>query len=319
MRIVFAGTPAAAVPSLRALLASPHEVVGVITRPEARAGRGRRVTPSPVHEVAREAGIEVLTPPSPRDEVFQQRLAALSPDVCPVVAYGALIPSSVLQVPRHGWVNLHFSLLPAWRGAAPVQRAIMAGDEVTGASTFQIEAGLDTGPVFGSMTELIRPDDTAGTLMDRLSRLAAPLLVATVDAIADGRAIPVAQPVDGITLAPKIEVDEAGVRWATPAFAVDRHIRGCTPAPGAWTVLRGTRLKLGPVAARPAAEEPVATDDSGSALGTGVIEVTKRTVRVGTATTPVTLGTVQPAGKQPMAAADWARGMRIEPGERFGE
>src|SRR2546423_5390657 len=178
MRLVFAGTPAAAVPSLDALLKSRHEVAAVITRPDAPAGRGRRVGPSPVAERAAEVGLEVLKPPTPRDEGFLRHLRALAPDCCPVTAYGALIPQAALEIPRHGWVNLHFSLLPAWRGAAPVQRALMAGDELTGATTFRIEQGLDTGPVFGVLTEAIRPRDTAGTLLHRLATAGAGLLVA---------------------------------------------------------------------------------------------------------------------------------------------
>lgn len=309
MRLVVAGTPAVAVPSLEALVASPHEVVAVVTRPDAPAGRGRRLVPSDVRVAAERHGIEVLTPASPRDEAFQNRLRELAPDVCPVVAYGALIPREALDIPTYGWVNLHFSLLPAWRGAAPVQRAIMAGDEVTGATTFQIEAGLDSGPVFGSMTELVRPDDTAGILLDRLATGAAPLLVATMDAIAAGTAHPVPQPADGITLAPKIDVEEARVRWEAPAFAVDRGIRGCTPAPGAWTTAGGERLKLGPVT--PAPDHP--------ALAPGALAVTKHTVHVGTATHPVRLGEVQPHGKRAMAADAWARGQRLTGSEVLGE
>ena len=162
MRVVFAGTPDVALPSLTALLESRHQVVGAVTRPDARAGRGRALTASPVKQAAQAAGVEVLTPLHPRDPDFQARLRDLAPEACPVVAYGALLPQSALDIPRHGWVNLHFSLLPAWRGAAPVQRALMAGDTVTGASTFRIEAGLDTGPVFGTMTEAI---PTTGSVM----------------------------------------------------------------------------------------------------------------------------------------------------------
>ncbi|MBE7189739.1 methionyl-tRNA formyltransferase, partial [Jatrophihabitans endophyticus] len=168
MRLAFAGTPAAAVPTLRALLASPHhEVVAAITRPPARAGRGRKVASSPVADLAAEAGLPVLTPRRPSEPDFLDALRALEVDCCPVVAYGALLPPAALEVPRLGWVNLHFSLLPAWRGAAPVQHAVLHGDEVTGASTFLIEAGLDTGPVYGVVTETIRRDDTAGDLLGR--------------------------------------------------------------------------------------------------------------------------------------------------------
>ena len=214
MRLVFAGTPETALPSLDALVASRHEVVAVVTRPDARAGRGRGLLASPVRRRAEELGIEALTPARPSDPDFQARLRELAPDVCPVVAYGALIPPSALGIPVHGWVNLHFSLLPAWRGAAPVQHAIMAGDEVTGVSTFLIEAGLDTGPVYGVMTETIRPADTAGDLLARLAEGGAGLLVATIDGIADGTLVPVPQPSEGVSLAPKIEVADAEIAWS---------------------------------------------------------------------------------------------------------
>jgi methionyl-tRNA formyltransferase len=309
MRLVFAGTPEPAVPSLDALVASPHEVVAVVTRPDARAGRGRGVVKSPVRLRAEELGIEVLTPDRPRDPDFLERLRGLAPDACPVVAYGALIPQAALDIPRHGWVNLHFSLLPAWRGAAPVQHAVMAGDEVTGASTFLIEAGLDTGPVFGLMTERIRPRDTAGDLLGRLAEGGAGLLVATMDGIADGALTPVQQAVDGVSLAPKIDVEDARVRWDRPAVAVDRQVRGCTPAPGAWSTFRGERVRL----------LPVHLDEgyAGPRLAPGEVAAGKREVHVGTAGGPVRLGDVRPHGKKQMAAADWARGVRIEAGERF--
>jgi methionyl-tRNA formyltransferase len=309
MRLVFAGTPAPAVPSLNALVASPHEVVAVVTRPDARAGRGRGVVTSPVRQRAEELGIEVLTPDRPRDPDFLDRLRELAPDACPVVAYGALIPQVALDIPRHGWVNLHFSLLPAWRGAAPVQHAVMAGDEVTGASTFLIEAGLDTGPVFGVMTERIRPRDTAGDLLDRLAEGGAGLLLATMDGLADGALTPVPQAAEGVSLAPKLEVADAQVRWDRPAVTVDRQVRGCTPAPGAWSTFRGARVKLAPVVPDPAY--------AGPPLAPGELAAGKRVVHVGTSSGVVQLTSVQPHGKKEMAAADWARGVRIDAGERF--
>ena len=256
MRLVLAGTPDTAVPSLLALLASRHEVVAVVTRPDARAGRGRTLAPSPVKEVALEHGIEVLTPATPRDPDFLARLVELAPDCCPVVAYGALVPRAALDVPAHGWVNLHFSLLPAWRGAAPVQRALMAGDDVTGATTFVLEEGLDTGPVLGTLTETVRADDTAGTLLDRLAHAGAGLLVATMDGLADGSLHAVPQPAEGVSLAPKLSTEEAKVRWGLPAHVVDRHVRGCTPAPGAWTTFRAERVKVGTGAGRPHRRAP---------------------------------------------------------------
>ena len=192
MRVVFAGTPQTAVPSLEELLRSKHEVVAVLTRPDAPAGRGRRVGPSPVAECAASAGIEVLKPASPRDPAFLDRLRALAPDCCPVTAYGALIPRAALEVPAHGWVNLHFSLLPAWRGAAPVPHAIWHGDDMTGATTFRLVAELDAGPVYGVMTEPIGPEDTAGELLARLATAGAELLAQTLDGIELGglRAVP---------------------------------------------------------------------------------------------------------------------------------
>ena len=326
MRLVFAGTPDVAVPSLDALSSSSHDVVAVVTRPDARAGRGRSVVASPVKERALELGLEVLTPSRPGDPEFQARLRELAPEACPMVAYGALIPSSTLTIPTHGWINLHFSLLPAWRGAAPVQHAIMAGDEVTGATTFLVERGLDTGPTFGLMTEAIKPEDTSGDLLWRLARAGAGLLVATLDALEAGELHAVAQPAEGVSLAPKINVEDARICWGTPALAVDRHIRGCMPAPGAWTTFRGDRLKIHPVTLAPDAPDapdgPVINGDeviTPQVLAVGEVAATKRAVRVGTASGVVLLGAVQPQGKKPMDAADWARGVRIEPGEKFAD
>ena len=306
MRLVFAGTPEPALPSLQALLDSHHEVVAVLTRPDAPAGRGRALRPSPVRELAESAGLEVLTPTTPKDPDFQQRLREIAPDCCPVVAYGALLPRAVLDVPVHGWVNLHFSLLPAWRGAAPVQRALLAGDEVTGASTFLIEEGLDTGPVFGVLTEDVRPTDTSGDLLGRLAGAGAGLLVATLDGLEDGAVQGVPQPSDGVSLAPKVLAADARVDWSAPAVRVDRVVRACTPAPGAWTTLRDKRVKLGPV-------QPVDEAPPEGALAAGEL----RGDLVGTGTTAVRLGTVRPEGKGEMAAADWLRGLRLEPGERL--
>lgn len=319
MRLVLAGTPETAVPSLEALLASRHEVVAVLTRPDARSGRGRTLAPSPVKEVALQHGLEVLTPATPRDPAFLDRLRAIAPACCPVVAYGALVPRVALDVPAHGWVNLHFSLLPAWRGAAPVQRALMAGDEVTGATTFVLEEGLDTGPVLGALTEAVRPDDTAGSLLDRLSHAGAGLLVATIDGLEDGTLRPVPQPLDGVSHAPKLTTEEARVRWALPAHVVDRHVRGCTPSPGAWTTFRGERLKVGPVGMPSAASAGHAGSQPGGTApaAPGELHVTKRAVLVGTGSLPVELREVRPHGKRAMASVEWARGVRIVTGERL--
>lgn len=308
MRLVFAGTPEAAVLALDALLASDrHEVVAVVTRPDAPAGRGRKLVASPVAQRAEKAGIEVLRPGKPREPEFLDRLRAIAPDCCPVVAYGALLPKVALDIPRHGWVNLHFSLLPAWRGAAPVQHAVIAGDEVTGASTFLIEEGLDSGPVYGVVTEPVRPADTSGELLTRLASSGARLLVATMDGIADGTLRARRQTDEGVTLAPKITALDARVDWAAPALRVDRLVRGCTPAPGAWTTFRGERVKVAPVALH-----PDRTD-----LSPGELAVTKNAVFAGTGSHCVELTEVQPPGKRLMRAADWARGVRIAAGEQL--
>ncbi len=299
MRLVFAGTPAVALPSLRAVLDSHHEVTAVVTRPDARAGRGRSLAASPVAALAAEHGLEVLKPPRAGDPDFLARLAELAPDCCPVVAYGGLLSQRALDIPARGWVNLHFSLLPAWRGAAPVQRSLMAGDEVTGATTFRLVQELDAGPTYGLFTETVRPDDTAGTLLERLAEHGAELLVATLDGIEDGTVEERPQPVEGVSLAPKLQVPEAEIDWSRSAYAVDRHIRGCTPAPGAWTTLEGGRLKVAPVALRTEMGE----------LGPGDVAVGKNAVLVGTGTHAVELTSVQPAGKPRMRAADWARGL----------
>lgn len=302
MRIVFAGTPEPALPSLQRLVDSTeHEVIAVLTRPDAASGRRGRPSPSPVAALALDAGITVLRPDRPNGEEFVAELAALAPDCCAVVAYGALLRDGLLAVPPAGWINLHFSLLPAWRGAAPVQAAIAAGDEVTGATTFLIEPSLDSGPVYGVVTERIRPDDTAGDLLGRLSASGALLLESTLDGIADGSLTAVPQPAEGITVAPKITVEEARVRWDLPAHVVDRRIRAVTPNPGAWTMIGDLRVKLGPV-----------TVSDGEALPQGRIAADRDGVRVGTATAPVTLGWIQPPGKKPMAASDWARGARLD-------
>ncbi|MCL2544163.1 MAG: methionyl-tRNA formyltransferase [Nocardioidaceae bacterium] len=307
MRVVFAGTPEVALPSLDAIAASPHELVAVVTRPDAPAGRGRRLTPSPVAARADELGVPVLKPEHPRDPDFQEELRALEPDACPVVAYGALLPQSALDIPRHGWINLHFSLLPAWRGAAPVQRSIWAGDEMTGATTFRIVKELDAGPTYGLMTEVVRPTDTAGDLLGRLAEGGASLLVATLDGIESGRLEAREQPADGVSIAPKIEVEDARVDWSETAVAVDRRIRACSPFPGAWTEYDGERVKLGPVT-------PV---EGGADLAPGVLGVGKNEVLVGTAAGAVRLGEVKAFGKRQMGAADWARGARLLDGAAF--
>ena len=303
MRIVFAGTPTPALPSLQRLIDSPqHDVVAVLTRPDAASGRRGKPTPSPVALLALDAGIPVLRPEKPNSPEFVGELAGIAPDCCAVVAYGALLSAEMLTVPTHGWVNLHFSLLPAWRGAAPVQAAIAAGDSVTGATTFRIQPALDSGPVYGVVTETIGARDTAGELLGRLALSGGALLEATLDGIADGSLMPVPQSADGVSVAPKVSVDEARIRWELPAHVIERRIRAMTPSPGAWTMIGDMRIKIG----------PVSVEESGDALDPGVIVGERSRVLIGTGSVPVQLGQIQPPGKKAMAAADWARGARLD-------
>ncbi|EGD44546.1 methionyl-tRNA formyltransferase [Nocardioidaceae bacterium Broad-1] len=305
MRVVFAGTPEVAVPSLDAIAASRHELVGVVTRPDAAQGRSKRLVPSPVAQRAEELGVPVLKPEHPREPEFQAALKALEPDCCPVVAYGAMLPQSALDIPPHGWVNLHFSLLPAYRGAAPVQRAVWAGEEISGATTFRIVKAMDAGPVFGTMTQALAPDETSGSLFEKLTAGGATLLVSTLDGIEDGSLEAREQPAEGVSYADKITVEDAQVDWTQNAVAIDRQVRACTPAPGAWTLLDGERFKVGPV---------TMTDDEAAP---GELVVRKNEVLVGTGTTAVRLGRVKAFGKKEMPAADWARGVRLESGVAF--
>jgi methionyl-tRNA formyltransferase len=308
MRVVFAGTPQTAIPSLSAIIDSRHDVVAVLTRPDAPAGRGRNLSASAVAQLASDAGIEVLKPQRPRDPEFLARLTQIGPECAPVVAYGGLLPRAALDIPKRGWVNLHFSLLPAWRGAAPVQHAILAGDQVTGACTFLIEEELDAGPMYGVVTEPIRPADTSGDLLQRLAVAGATLLVATLDGIEDGTLVAQPQPAEGISWAPKLTVADAEIDWSVPALRIDRLVRACTPGPGAWTTFRHERLKLG----------PVRLDHSTTDLSAGELRANRDAVRVGTGSQAIILSAVQPPGRQMMPAEDWARGARLVPAERLG-
>jgi methionyl-tRNA formyltransferase len=319
VRLVFAGTPAAALPTLRALAASRHSVAAVVTRPDAPVGRGKKMQPSPVAELADQLGTEVLKPVRPNEAWFLDKLRDLAPDCCPVTAYGALLPQAALDIPRFGWVNLHFSVLPAWRGAAPVQHAVLRGDDITGATTFLIVKELDAGPVFGTLTEPVRPTDTSGDLLGRLAVSGAELLVRTLDAIEDGTVTAVPQPADGVSFAPKLTPADARVDWKLPAHLIDRKVRGCTPDPGAWTEFDPDqsntgqpamgRLKLWPVAL--AAGAGLAS--GGPGLAPGELRVDRNAVYAGTGTVPVRLGDVQPQGKRRMPATDWARGLHLDP------
>ncbi|MEX5301528.1 methionyl-tRNA formyltransferase [Kocuria sabuli] len=301
MKILYAGTPSVAVPPLAHLAERPGtEVVAVLTRTDAPVGRKKVLTPSPVAQEAQERGLPVLKA-NRIDAELTERIRGLGADVAAVVAYGALVPRAALDAVPHGWINLHFSLLPQWRGAAPVQRALMAGDTVVGASTFLLEAGLDTGPVVGTMTDELRPEDTAGTVLERLSRTAAPLLADSLRAVVEGTARPTAQQGE-VSLAPKLTAEDGRVRWTDPAVAVVHRVRGVTPEPGAWTQLDGRRLKLERVVARPDERE----------LAPGECVLRGDAVLVGTGSYAVQLTTVQPAGKKTMDAAAWARGRSTE-------
>jgi methionyl-tRNA formyltransferase len=307
VRLVFAGTPKPALPALRRLIDSPrHEVVAVLTRPDAASGRRGKPEPSPVAREALDRGLPLLRPSRPNSEEFVAELSEMGPECCAVVAYGALLRDALLAVPPRGWINLHFSLLPAWRGAAPVQAAISAGDTITGATTFQIEPSLDSGPVYGVVTEMIQPTDTAGDLLERLSISGAALLSTTLDGIADGTLTPRPQPTDGVSIAPKITVEQARVRWDLPAPVVERRIRAVTPNPGAWTLIGDLRVKLG----------PVHIDEAPKPLPPGAIHVDRKSVWIGTGSEPVRLGQIQAPGKKLMNAVDWARGARLDPAAR---
>ena len=309
MRLIFAGTPEVALPSLTALVEAGHDVVLVVTQPDARGRRGIATHPSPVRDHAERLGLPVATPTSAADPDFITQVRSLEADAAGVVAYGQILRPALLEATRLGWVNLHFSLLPAWRGAAPVQRAIQAGDEVTGASTFLIEKGLDTGPIIGQVTENIRPADTAGDLLDRLAIVGATLLQRSLEVLGDGTASPVPQSGDGISHAAKLTREDARVRWDLPAHVIDRAIRSCTPAPGAWTTLPdGSIAKVGPVIP---VDAPTTTP--------GLIVDTPDGILVGTGGQPVRLSWIQPAGKKAMDARDWWRGARLGASAQLGE
>jgi methionyl-tRNA formyltransferase len=295
LRIVFAGSPAAAIPSLQALAVGPHEVVTVVTRDDAPLGRKRVLTPTPVADAADALGIPVLR--ANRIATVADEIAALGPDLGVVVAYGGLIREPVLSTPRLGWINLHFSVLPRWRGAAPVQRAIMAGDRTTGAAVFQLVAELDAGPVFGMIEQLIGRNETAGHLLEVLAESGAGLLTEVVDALADGSAVAAEQHGD-VTLAPKLELADGLLDWAQPAQELDARIRATTPEPGAFTGAGETRLKV--------LDAAIAHD--AAPLEPGAFDLRAGALLVGTATEPLHLVTVQPAGKRPMPGADWWRG-----------
>jgi methionyl-tRNA formyltransferase len=300
LRLLFAGSPEVAVPSLDALLETNHEVVGVLTRTDSAQGRRRVMTPTPVAARADAAGIDVIRA-NRLDEAATAAIDALDVDLGVIVAYGGLVPKNALTIPRLGWINLHFSLLPKWRGAAPVQRAIMAGDSVSGAAVFQLVERLDAGDVFATLTEPIGAQQSAGALLQHLSISGAALLTQVVDSLADGSARAVAQSGD-VTLAPKLALDDGRIDWGQPAQAVHNQIRGVTPEPGASTLVDGKRLKV--LEAAIAREIP--------ALAPGRIDFVDKKVVVGTATEPIELLRVHPEGRKAMDAAAWWRGLNSE-------
>jgi len=291
VRIAFAGTPLAAVPTLTALLASDHDVVLVVTRPDAPAGRGRTLTASPVADVAGVSGVPVLK----TSHLAEHKDKFADVDCVIVVAFGAMVPRELLAAPKHGWINIHFSLLPQWRGAAPVQYAVLSGDEFTGVTTFQIDEGLDTGPMLAYLTTQIHPSETSTELLDRLSIEGAQLALATLAGIENGSILPLHQPIDGISNAPKITVADAQVRWSDPALAVDRRIRAVTKEPGAWTMFGEVRIKLQPVTV-----SPHVTD-----LAPGEVAMRDGEVLVGTGSHAIALSEVQEAGRNLTDAKTW--------------
>lgn len=303
MKLVFAGTPEVALPSLENLISSKHEVVAVITQPPAKSGRGRKLHISPVHELALSHGIEVLRPSSVRE--IDSVLRTLQPDAIPVVAYGQLIPEAMLGIPELGWINLHFSLLPQWRGAAPVQHSIWHGDSITGAATFRIDQGMDTGPILGHVTQVIDSRDTSGVLLKTLADTGSHLLRQTLDALEAGMITPVPQRHDLATFAPKITKSDSRVDWRLPAIEIDRRIRAMTPAPGAWTLIDvgagDTSMSIAPVAINLDVQ-----------LDPGIVSLIDKRVFVGSATYALELSQVKPAGKKFTDATDWMRGMRTE-------
>lgn len=303
LRIVFAGTPAAAVPTLERLAASPHEVVGVVTRPPAPLGRRRVLTPSPVAAAADRLGIPVIDARRLDDEATA-RIAALRPDLGVIVAYGGLVREPLLSTPGQGWINLHFSALPAWRGAAPVQRALIAGDAELGATVFRLVPELDAGDVHATRTRPVEPGETAGSALESLAASGAELVAEVVDAIADGSAV--ATPQEGEpTFAPKLTIADGRLDWTRTTAEVDARYRGTTPEPGAHTEVDGVRLKV--LEAGPAIPGP----DS-PRLAPGEVHGDRRRVLVGTGDGAIELRRVQPAGRNAMNAADWWRGLGVE-------
>lgn len=309
MKVIFAGTPDIAVPTAQALNDSSHEVVAVLTRPPARKGRGRTVHPSPVARWARTQDIPVIEAATLTEPDVVQAIAQSGAQLGVVVAYGAIIPENVLNALDHGWINLHFSQLPRWRGAAPIQRAIEAGDRSTAINVFQLETGLDTGPVFFSRTVQIDPNITGGALLDELSQTGAHDVVAVVSQIEAGTAVSVPQCEEGETYARMVSTSELKIDFKDTAKRIHNLVRAWSPKPGAWTLLpNGKRLKI--LATAIADQQDLAP---------GTLEITRDHVTVGTGDGSLILTSVAPAGKAHMSATDWARGARLEPSTVLGD
>ncbi|MBG6214861.1 MAG: methionyl-tRNA formyltransferase [Cryobacterium sp.] len=308
MKLVFAGTPTVAVPSLEALASTQHDIVTVITRADASLGRKRTLTPSPVAAAAVAHGYPVLKS-NRLDDTATSQIAALQPDLGVIVAYGGIVREPLLSVPRLGWINLHFSLLPRWRGASPVQRAIIAGDALTGAAVFQLVPELDAGAVFGIFAQPIPEYSSSGMLLESLSHSGAELLLRVVAELAAGTAQATEQ-IGEVTLAPKLTIDDARVDWNQPSASVFNLIRGVTPEPGAFTMVNDARLKILEVA--PVALTGVDEHGNNLAIPAGHILQRERTVLIGTQTNPLELRRVQPAGKTAMTATDWWRGVAAD-------
>jgi methionyl-tRNA formyltransferase len=298
------GTAAFAVPSLRALAGGPYEVVAVYTQPARAAGRGLKARPSPVHRAATGLGLPVRTPESLKDPAAQEAFADLGADLAVVAAYGLILPKAILETPRLGCINVHASLLPRWRGAAPIQRALLAGDTETGVTVIQMEPSLDTGPILAMERVRITPEATAASLHDALAELAARMVGPTIDDLASGRAAPRPQPQEGVTYASKIDKSEARLDWSRPAAFLERQLRALNPSPGCWTEFDGERLLVleGELAAAAGAPGEILDDRLTVACADGALRLTR----------------VQRAGGKPMTADAFLRGFHLPVGARLG-
>jgi methionyl-tRNA formyltransferase len=306
MRIVFAGTPEFAVPALDAVVAAGHQVAATLTQPDRPSGRGLTAAASPVKQAAARLGIPVRQPASLKSPAAHGEIRALAPDALVVAAYGLILPQAVLDLPRLGAINIHASLLPRWRGAAPIHRALLAGDRETGISIMRMDAGLDTGPVLLREALPVLPDDTAGTLHDKLAALGARLVVAALDGLARGTLAATPQPAEGVTYAAKLEKHEARIDWRRPAAEIERQVRAFNPFPGATARVRGTEVKIWRAAAADGGGEPGA-----------VVRVDPAGIVVAGGAGALRLEELQRAGGKRLSARDFLRGFPLAAGERF--